>query len=145
MPMVNLGSTKGQNWLKPYQNNIFHVFKSNLRLLEIFINFDQIWPKVSLNGDRKLTFDLTIWLEWNQHHCKEYWIPFQMTAHRLKSELRRVGARECALTLGVDRGEGWKMKSPPRLGLGTILGLLGQSFTCIGLHTRLWVQSLGTV
>ena len=35
------------------------------------------------------------------------------------------------------------MESPPKLGLGTMLGLLGQSLTCIGLHTRLWVQNLG--
>ena len=37
-----------------------------------------------------------------------------------------------------------KMESPTRLGLGTILGLLGQSLICMGLHTKLWVQSLGT-
>ena len=36
------------------------------------------------------------------------------------------------------------MESSPRLGLETILGLLGQSLTCIGLHIRLWLQSLDT-
>ena len=35
------------------------------------------------------------------------------------------------------------MESLPRLGPGTILGLLGQSHTCIVLYTRLWVRSLG--
>ena len=41
-------------------------------------------------------------------------------------------------------GPWWrKMESPPRLGLGTILSLWGQSLTCMGLYTRLWVQSLG--
>ena len=29
------------------------------------------------------------------------------------------------------------------LGLGTKLGLLGHLLTCIGLHTKLWVWSLG--
>ena len=37
-----------------------------------------------------------------------------------------------------------KMELPPRLGLGTILGSLGQSLTCMGKHTRLWVRSLDT-
>lgn len=40
--MVNPGLIKGQNWSKPYQNNIFHFFYSNPRLSEIFINFNQI-------------------------------------------------------------------------------------------------------
>ena len=31
------------------------------------------------------------------------------------------------------------MESPPRLGLGTILGPLDQSLTYMGQHTRLWV------
>ena len=38
-----------------------------------------------------------------------------------------------------------KVESPPRLGLGTILGPLGQSLTYMGPHTRLWVRSLDTV
>jgi len=36
-----------------------------------------------------------------------------------------------------------KVKSPLRLGLGTILSLLGQSLTYMGQHTILWVWSLG--
>lgn len=58
--MVNPGLIKGQNWSKPYQNNIFHFFYSNPRLSEIFINFNQIWPKVDSDGDKKLTLDPTI-------------------------------------------------------------------------------------
>ena len=46
MPLVNLWLIEGQNWSKPPQNNIFHVFTSNPRLLEIFINYDQVWPGV---------------------------------------------------------------------------------------------------
>ena len=41
-------------------------------------------------------------------------------------------------------GGGWEIDSSPRLGLETILGLLDYSLTYIGLHTRLWVQSLYT-
>ena len=37
-----------------------------------------------------------------------------------------------------------KMESSPRLGLGTMFDLLGQSLTCMGLHARLLVWSLGT-
>ena len=37
------------------------------------------------------------------------------------------------------------MESPPRLGLGTILGPLAQSLTHMNPRTRLWVQSLGMV
>ena len=37
-----------------------------------------------------------------------------------------------------------KKDSPHRFGLGTMLGCLGQSLTCIVLHTRLWVRSLYT-
>ena len=43
----------------------------------------------------------------------------------------------------VDHG-GEKMESPLKLGLGTLLGLLGQSLTYMSPHTRLWVRSLGT-
>ena len=35
------------------------------------------------------------------------------------------------------------MESPPRLGLGTVLGLLSQSLTHVGPLTKLWVRSLG--
>ena len=35
------------------------------------------------------------------------------------------------------------MKSPPSLGIGTILGPLDQSLTHINPCTRLWVRSLG--
>ena len=45
---------------------------------------------------------------------------------------------------GVDQVKGEKMELPPRLGLETVLDLLGHSLTCIGLHTRLRVRSLGT-
>ena len=31
---------------KFHKNNIFYVFISNPRLLEFFVNFDQIWPRV---------------------------------------------------------------------------------------------------
>ena len=41
-------------------------------------------------------------------------------------------------------GGRWKVELPCKFGLGTKLGLLVHSLTCIGLHTRLWVQSLGT-
>ena len=34
---------------------------------------------------------------------------------------------------------GEKMELPPRLGLGTILRLLGQSLIYMGPHIRLWV------
>ena len=46
MLSVSLGLTKSQNWLKPPQKNNFHVFTSNPRLSEIFVNFDQVWPEV---------------------------------------------------------------------------------------------------
>ena len=53
---------------------------------------------------------------------------------------RSVGAREYASAKWTVAE---KNESPPRLGLGTMLGLLGQSLTCMGLHTRLWVRCLG--
>ena len=37
------------------------------------------------------------------------------------------------------------MELPLGLGSGTKLGLLGHLLTCIGLHTKLWVRSLGIV
>ena len=46
------------------------------------------------------------------------------------------------LSLGVDRGEGRKMELPPRLGLETILGLLGHSLTYIGVDTRFCTHNL---
>ena len=49
--------TERKNWSKLHQNDIFQVSISNPRLLELFVNFDQIWPRVDFCGDRKLTFD----------------------------------------------------------------------------------------
>ena len=43
----------------------------------------------------------------------------------------------------LDRPPCGLMESPPRLGLGTILGHLGQSLTHMNPRTRLWVQNLG--
>ena len=40
--LVNLGLSEGKNWSNPSQSNIFHVFTSNQRLLEISVNFDQV-------------------------------------------------------------------------------------------------------
>ena len=37
------------------------------------------------------------------------------------------------------------MESLPGLGPGTKLGLLSHLLICMGLHTRLWVPSFGTV
>ena len=55
-----------------------------------------------------------------------------------------------SLNVGANESTPWlsglwqrKVESPPKLGLGTILGLLGQSLTYMDPHTRLWVQSLG--
>ena len=36
------------------------------------------------------------------------------------------------------------MELPPSLGPRTKLGILGHLLTCIGMHTKLWVWSLGT-
>ena len=44
----------------------------------------------------------------------------------------------------ANRGGCGLIKSPPRLGLGTILGLLGQSLTHMGTCIKLWVRNLGT-
>ena len=48
--------------------------------------------------------------------------------------------RTCCGRKGVRLGQvdcgGEKTKSSPRLGLGTILGLLDQSHTYVGLHTK---------
>jgi len=44
----------------------------------------------------------------------------------------------------ANRGGCGLIESPPRLGLGTILGILGQSLTHMGPHTKLWVRNLGT-
>ena len=33
---------RGSNWSKPPQDNIFHVFTLNPRLLKIFVDFDQL-------------------------------------------------------------------------------------------------------
>ena len=43
--------TEKQNWSKFHQNENFQVSISNPKLLELFVNFDQIWPKVDFCGD----------------------------------------------------------------------------------------------
>ena len=53
MPLVNLGLTEGQTRSKPSQNNTFHSFTSNWIFLEIFGNFDQVDPELTLDGSQK--------------------------------------------------------------------------------------------
>jgi len=49
--LVNPRLTEGQNWSIPHQKIIFQVFTSNLRLLEIFDNFD---PRFTLRNNQKI-------------------------------------------------------------------------------------------
>ena len=44
MPLVNPGLTESQTKSKSSQNNFFHGFISNPIFLELFGNFDQVWP-----------------------------------------------------------------------------------------------------
>ena len=90
MSLVNSRLTEHQNWLKLHQNNIFHVFTSNPRLSEIFINFTKFDLRLTSTGDRKANFDLTIQMVKHQCHYEEYQILFQMTAYGSKSELKRL-------------------------------------------------------
>ena len=76
------------------------------------------------------------------YYCESHLACFCSKSHYFASSTLNV--REYVSAFRVDCDEGWKMKSPPRLGLGTILDLLSQSLTCTGLHTRLWVWSLDT-
>ena len=46
---VTLGLTEGQTRSKATQNNTFHGFTSNSSFLEIFDNFDQVDPKLTLD------------------------------------------------------------------------------------------------
>ena len=53
MPLFNPKLTRSQSWSKSSQNNIFHVSTSNLSYLMIFVNLDQVWPKVDSLGPQK--------------------------------------------------------------------------------------------
>ena len=53
-PLVNLRLIESQATSKSSQNNTFHGFSLNLSFLEIFGNFDQVWPKVDPRWAQKL-------------------------------------------------------------------------------------------
>ena len=46
MPLVNSKLTESQTKSKSPKNSTFHSFTSNPIILEIFGNFDQVWPRV---------------------------------------------------------------------------------------------------
>ena len=48
MPLFNPRLTKSQTKSKSSQNNIFHGFTSNPSYLKPFVNFDQVWPSLTL-------------------------------------------------------------------------------------------------
>ena len=50
MPLVNPRLTESQTKSKSSQNNFFHGFISNPIFLEIFGNFDQVNPELTLGG-----------------------------------------------------------------------------------------------
>ena len=60
MPLINHELTKGQKWSNSIKMTSFHVFISNLRLFELFVNFDQIWLRIDFYGNQELTFDAAI-------------------------------------------------------------------------------------
>ena len=75
------------------------------------------------------------------------------TTRETKMVRRKVGGMTktdlgMAREIGYDEGRSecgyGLMELSPRLGLGIILGPLGQSLTHMNPRTRLWVQSLGT-
>ena len=53
----------------------------------IFVKFD---PRLTLEGTRNPNFDVTVRTCWDQCHYEDYQIPFPMTIHESKSELKRL-------------------------------------------------------
>ena len=64
-----------------------HQTQDYRRFLSSLTKFDL---RLTLKSDRKLNFDPTIRMGWNQCHCEDSWIPFPMTTHGLKLELKRL-------------------------------------------------------
>ena len=50
MPLANHWLTESQMRSKSSRNDIFHAFTSKSSHLEIFVNFDQVWPDVDSQG-----------------------------------------------------------------------------------------------
>ena len=50
----------------------------------------KFYPKLTHESDRKPNFDSIVKMDWNQFHYKQYWIPFPMTTHGSKLELKRL-------------------------------------------------------
>ena len=69
MPLANLRLTEGQTRSKPSQNITFHSFTSNRSFLEIFGNFDRVWPSLTrswpLMALENPNFDPAVKTGWN--------------------------------------------------------------------------------
>ena len=102
MPLVNLGLTEGQTRSKSTQNNTFYSFSSSSSFLEIFSNFDQVWPEVDFGWVQKPNFDLVVGTGWNQCHYEDYQILIPTTIHGLKLELEWSGYRENRVNAPID-------------------------------------------
>ena len=87
---VNLELSKSQRQSKSLQNNIFmllHQTWVTQRFSSTLTKFD---PRLTARGTKNPNFDPTIIMDWGQCYCKYYWIPFPITIHGSKSELKRL-------------------------------------------------------
>ena len=62
-----------------------HHTRATRRFLSTLTEFD---PELTLEDPRNPKFYLSIRIGWGQHHCKYYQIPFPITTHGSKLELK---------------------------------------------------------
>jgi len=107
----------------------------------MFSLFSTLFANITWIPMKEVYFEFQ--LAYFYYYCESHLACFCSKSHYFAGST--LGVREYISAFGVDRSGGWKMKLPPKLGLGTILSLLGQSLTCIGLHTKLWIRNFGTI
>ena len=99
-----------QPWVD-WESNEFKILpKQHLSCFYIKLkslgDFCQLWPTLTWSWlPKALNFDPTIWMGWNQFHCKECQIPFPTIAHGSKSKLRiEISQKPCGAHQHTSKG-----------------------------------------
>ena len=90
-PWSTLGWLKVKVGSKSSQNYIFHFFLHQTWVTQWFSStLTKFDSRLTLESNKNSNFDLVVRIGWDHCHCEDYQIPFPMTIHRLKSELKRL-------------------------------------------------------
>ena len=88
--LINPRLTKSQSRSKSSQITFFIFLHQTWATQWFSSTLTKFDSRLTFGGTKNPNFDLTIEMGWDQHHFKDYWIPFTTTIHGSKSKLKQL-------------------------------------------------------